>query len=108
MDKKARKRDTAQPIPCAAVRYIPDGADYIGVRSPSTAWKIAKTDADFQATVTLFKIGAMTMALTEELDRFLALKKAKYAELQSERMKRVRAHRASHDGEFDKAKGAAS
>jgi hypothetical protein len=101
MDKKAKTTDPALLLRPAAVRFIPDGATYIGVPSRSTAWKVAKTDPEFKATVTLFKIGAATMALTEELDRFLALKKAKCAALQVERMARVRAHRAKHGGEFD-------
>ncbi|MFM0715930.1 hypothetical protein PQQ73_06275 [Paraburkholderia strydomiana] len=107
MDTKTKTLDPAQPRRRAAMRFIPDGADYIGV-SRTTAWRLAQADADFLATVTLFKIGILTMALTDELDRFLALKKAKCAGLQVERMKRMRAHRAKHDGEFDKTKAMVS
>lgn len=107
MDKKTESPDAAQPLRPAAVRFATGGADYIGV-SRSMAWKIAQTDPDFQATVTLFKIGVATMALMEELDRFVAVKKAKGSALQSERMARVRSHRAKHDDEFDKAKAKAS
>lgn len=105
MDAKTKTAPTqpAHPTAPRAMRYATDGADYIGV-SRSMAWKIAQTDPDFQAAVSLFKIGAATMALTEDLDRFIELKRAKCAELQSERMARVRAHRVKHDGEFDKAK----
>jgi hypothetical protein len=96
MDKKARKESPEQPVRPILIGLL-DAFEMLDV-SRSFGWKLVKEDPDFPETLT---IGNKRLVRLDGLERYAEIKAKKSAALQSARMKRVRAHRVAHDGEFD-------
>lgn len=98
MDKATKAAAPTQPIRPIFIALL-DAFEILGV-SRSFGWKLVKEDPEFPETVTL---GRKRLVRFDGVERYAEIKAKKSAALQSERMSRVRARRAKHDGEFEAA-----
>ncbi|WP_321947085.1 hypothetical protein [Paraburkholderia sp. J10-1] len=104
-ERQLPRTQTEELVVAVAALRPPAAAAYIDV-SIGKLWKLVKDDPDFPQPIKAAP--RITLFLTSALDKWLAAKAAASTATRNEHMKRVRAYRSKHDGEFEKPKASAS